>query len=127
MHPTYRARRPILLLPVLLLAACVTDARPSACAASEVTLEVALTADSMRPENLAACRDQSVTLVVNSATDGYLHIHGYDEEVPIIEVTAGAEETVEFTAARSGQFPIELHLGNDPSGLGVGIFTVHEP
>lgn len=121
-----RARRSLLLLPALALAACVSDARPSACANDEVTLDVALTADAMRPENLAVCRDQDVTLVVNSATDGYLHIHGYDEAVPIIEVTAGSEETVEFTANASGQFPIELHVGAG-AGIGVGILTVYEP
>ncbi len=127
-----RARRSLLELPFLALSlialasACVTQSRPSGCDDAEVTLEVALTADSMRPESLAACRGQSVILVVNSATDGYLHVHGYDEFLPIIEVSAGAEERVQFIAARSGQFPIELHLGTDPSGLGVGILTVHE-
>jgi hypothetical protein len=127
-----RARRsliapPLLALLLALLSACVTQTRPSGCDDAEVTVEVFVTADSMRPENVAVCREQSVTLVINSSTDGYLHVHGFDEYLPITEVSAGSEERVEFTAGRSGQFPIELHLGNDPSGLGVGILTVHEP
>lgn len=32
-----------------------------------------------------------------------------------------------FTAGRSGQFPIEVHAGDDPRGVEVGILTVHEP
>ena len=127
-----RARRsliapPLLALLLVALGACVTQSRPTACDDAQVTLEVVVTADSMRPENLAVCREQAVTLVINSSTDGYLHVHGFDEFLPVTEVSAGTEERVEFTAGRSGQFPIELHLGTDPSGLGVGILTVHEP
>jgi hypothetical protein len=130
MHLPRRARRSLtLLLPALAVvaASCVTDARPSSCGEDDVTIQLVLTADELRPDDPAVCRDQDVTLVVDSATDGYLHIHGYDEAVPIIEVSAGSQETVEFVADRSGQFPIELHLGEDPSGVGLGIFTVHEP
>ena len=119
----------MLLLPVVafVAVACVTDTRPSSCGEDEVSIQLMLTADQLRPDDPAVCRDQDVTLVVDSATDGYLHIHGYDEAVPIIQVSAGTQETVEFVADRSGQFPIELHLGNDPAGIGVGILTVHEP
>ena len=54
-------------------------------------------------------------------------VHGYDEAVPATTVTSGESVTLEFTASRSGQFPIELHGGDDPEGMDVGILTVHEP
>ena len=70
---------------------------------------------------------REVTLVVDSETDGVLPIHGYDEAVPATTVHEGDTITLDFTASRSGQFPIELHPGDDPEGIAVGIFTVHEP
>src|SRR3990170_1283170 len=75
----------------------------------------------------AACRGQDVTLVVASKLDGIIHIHGYDATVPATEVKAGEELRLTFEAERSGQFPIELHPAGDPQGIGVGVFTVHEP
>ena len=116
-----------LLVMVTILAACVPDDRPSSCDAPSVTIELALTAESMTPSNPGVCRDQQVTLVVASELDGFIHIHGYDEAVGVTEVTAGEETRLEFVAGRSGQFPIEVHPADDPQGIGVGIFTVYEP
>ena len=121
-------RRAVLLLVLAVgVAGCVSDARPEACDAASVTIDLALTATDLTPDDPAVCRDQDVTLVVDSDTDGVLHIHGYDEAVPATSVTAGETLTLEFSASRSGQFPIELHPSDDPEGVVLGIFTVHEP
>ncbi|HEX5039723.1 MAG TPA: copper resistance protein CopC [Candidatus Limnocylindria bacterium] len=122
-----RRRSLLLLIVVVGLAGCVSDNRPAACDAEHVTIDLALTATELTPNDPAVCRDQDVTLVVDSQTDGVLHLHGYDEAVPATTVMAGETVTLEFTASRSGQFPIELHGGDNPEGINVGIFTVHEP
>jgi hypothetical protein len=125
------ARRPALGLLLASITAlgigCVTDSRPDACDEPSITLELELSADSLTPAAPAVCRDQEVTLVIASAVDGIIHFHGYDAFVPASEVSAGQELRLSFDAERSGQFPIELHLAADPTGVGVGVFTVHEP
>ena len=122
-------RRVILAMLALVLGttACVDQGRPEACNEPAATLELRLTAEALEPTDPAVCRDQQVTLVVASEVHGVLHIHGYDEQVPATEVSAGEELRLEFEAARSGQFPIELHPAENPQGVEVGIFTVHEP
>lgn len=124
-------RIPLLLLLVTAaaLAGCVTDNRPaeSACAAASVQLDLTLTAEALDPSDPGVCRGQEVTMVVHSQVDGVIHLHGYDEQVDATPVSAGEDTTLEFTAATSGQFPIELHAADDPRGVEVGIFTVHEP
>ena len=111
-----------------LLAACVSDSRPnaSACASASVELELRLSATELAPAP-SVCRDQDVTLRIASEVDGLIHIHGYDEAVSATEVAAGETLELTFRAERSGQFPIELHPAEDPEGIEVGIFTVHEP
>jgi hypothetical protein len=118
-----------LLAPVLVLvlAACIGNTGPENCDATEVTVEVAVGVDSMTPTDPGVCRGQSVTMVVDASTDGAFHIHGYDAAVPATEITAGEETRLTFVADRSGQFPIELHPGDDPTGIGIGVFTVYEP
>lgn len=108
-------------------AGCVTDTRPAACDEPSITLELELTADSLIPGAPAVCRDQKVTLVIASEVDGIIHFHGYDAVVPATEVSAGEKLRLSFSAARSGQFPIELHLADDPEGVSIGVFTVLEP
>lgn len=108
-------------------AGCVTDTRPAAGAERSNTLELELTGAALTPAAPAVCRDQEVTLVIASEVDGIIHIHGYDAVVPATEVSAGAELRLSFSAERSGQFPIELHPADDPEGVNVGVFTVHEP
>ena len=114
---------------VLALGACVPSTSPDmqACEQPAVELELTLQADELEPGAPSVCRDQEVTLLVASEIDGVLHIHGYDSEVPAFEVTAGETTEISFTAGRSGQFPIELHPADAPQGIGVGVFTVHEP
>ena len=116
------------LLLMALLVACVTDSRPGAeaCSAPSIELSLRLTAEELTPAP-AVCRDQDVTLRIASEVDGFIHIHGYDDQVPATEVVAGEELELNFTADEEGQYPIELHPTDDPEGIDVGIFTVHEP
>lgn len=111
---------------IAILAACVDDGRPATCD-GPIVLDLTLDADSLTPSEVAVCRDQEVTLRVASEVDGVIHLHGYDDQVGATPVTAGETLELRFTAARSGQFPIELHPEDDPRGIAVGIFTVHEP
>ena len=113
------------LLLVVGLAGCIG---PDAdCAGLPTRIELTLSADALTPSNPTVCRDREVTLVVISEVDGVLHIHGYDEQVPATTVVAGEVIELDFTAVRSGQFPIELHTDEDTGGVSLGIFTVDEP
>lgn len=112
----------------LFVVGCVDQAGlPPDCDEPEVSREVALTASELTPNAIEVCRGQDVILTVDPEVDGAFHIHGYDEQVPATSVRAGEELTLEFAAERSGQFPIELHPAENPTGVTVGIFTVHEP
>jgi hypothetical protein len=97
------------------------------CAALPTEIELMLAADSLTPSEPAVCRGADVVLTVHSDVAGILHIHGYDAEVPATPVTEGGEVVIEFTASRSGQFPIELHTDENTQGVNVGLLTVHEP
>jgi hypothetical protein len=111
------------------LGACVSGGSPasSVCAADAVGVRLELERDALTPNDPQACRGQAVTLIVAANEDGVFHIHGYDDAVPATEVAAGADTTLEFEAVRAGQFPIEFHPLDDPRGVELGIFTVHEP
>ena len=113
----------------MLLAACVEDTGPDAetCAAPAVEIELAVSADALDPNDPAVCRGQEVTLILSPQLDGVFHIHGYDEQVPATQIRGGEAIDLRFTASRSGQFPIELHPLDDPAGVDIGVFTVHEP
>ncbi|MCC6625825.1 MAG: hypothetical protein IT340_00360 [Chloroflexi bacterium] len=115
------------ILGLCLLAACVSDARPSNCGEPTARIEITVSIESMTPSKLDVCRDQDVTLVIASQVDGFLHVHGYDEVVGVTEISTDDTREVDFKATRAGQFPIELHPGSDPTGIEVGILTVHEP
>jgi hypothetical protein len=106
---------------------CVTDSRPATCHQDATTIELTVTATSMDPSNADACRGQDVVLVIDSEVDGVFHIHELDDLVPATTIAAGDETTLEFTAERSGQFPVELHAADDPQGVSIGILTLHEP
>ena len=114
-------------LVVVAITGCVPDTRPEACDAPSITLELELTIDSLTPGTPAVCRDQEVTLVIASGVDGVVHIHGYDAIVSAAAASAGEELRLSFIAERTGQFPIELHPADDPTGVSIGVFTVHEP
>jgi len=110
------------------LAGCVENSGPDAgvCAEPAITIDVSLTAETMDPAGIDVCRNQDVTLLIETDVEGVIHIHGYDEQVPATQLDVG-ETRLAFTAARSGQFPVELHPQEDPTGIEVGVFTVHEP
>lgn len=110
------------------LAACVSDSRPdaSACAAPSIELDLRLTEDELSPAP-SVCRGQDVTLHIASEVDGVFHIHGYDHAVSATQVTAGETLDLRFTADVDGQYPVELHPADDPEGVSIAIFTVHDP
>lgn len=110
---------------VLLATGCIGGS--PACDALPTSIELTVTADALTPQAPAVCRGRDVTVTVVSDVDGVFHIHGYDEEVPATTLTAGETVELSFTAARSGQFPIELHTDENTQGASLGIFTVHEP
>jgi hypothetical protein len=111
-----------------LLTACVGDAGlPETCHDPSVSFEATLRDNSLEPDSFDACRGQAMTFAFTIEQDGVLHLHGYDDEVPATEVRAGQDVNFEFDAVRSGQFPIELHTDETPSGVTVGALTVHEP
>lgn len=97
------------------------------CEALPTDITLLVTTDSLTPSDPAVCRDRQITLRIESEVDGVLHVHGYDDELPATALRAGDSTSVTFTAARSGQFPIELHTDDEPSAGEIGILTVHEP
>lgn len=110
----------------LAIAGCVEQPQqPSDCGQPAVSRNATLTADGLQPRNIDVCLAQHVILTVKVGADGVLHIHGYDEQAR--EVRVGQTVTFDFQAVRSGQFVIELHTTQQPSGLNMGVFTVHEP
>jgi len=115
-----------LLLVAGILVGCVSDNRPATCNADETTIELTVSATDLEPNDPSACRDQVVTMVLDSEVDGVFHIHGLDRIVPATPVVAGEQVTLEFIVDQSGQFPIEIHPGDDPQGISIGIFTVYE-
>lgn len=123
-----RTRAQLVLLAVVatVLAGCVTENRPESCDADETTIELTVSASALEPDDPAACRGQRVTLLVHAEVDGVFHIHGLDAVAPATQIAAGERVRLEFEATTSGQFPIELHPADDPQGVTIGIFTVHE-
>jgi hypothetical protein len=120
------ATRCLLALAVVVLSGGCIGATPE-CAALPTDIELTLTAESLIPSDPAVCRDADVMLTVRSDIDGVLHVHGYDDQVSATPVTDGRDVVIEFTASRSGQFPIELHTDENAQGVNVGLLTVHEP
>ena len=116
---------PVGIVLLILVSGCI-GGTPD-CAALPSEIDLTLTAESLTPSDPGTCRGTDVTLTVHARVDGILHIHGYDAEVPATAVTGGADTVLAFTAARSGQFPIELHTDDDTQGVTVGLLTVHEP
>jgi hypothetical protein len=119
--------RAALLALVIGSTSCVTSTKPEGvdCAAPTVDLELTLTDSTLTP-GPSVCRGQTVTLRVDSSTDGVLHVHGYDEEIPVLPVARGEVTETTFEAVRSGQFVIQLHV-LEAADANVGVLTVHEP
>lgn len=111
------------------LAACINQQAvdSATCAQADLTIEATLPASGrLRPENLAACHDQRVTLKVAAAREGELHLHGYDDQGVETALTPGQTATLTFTATHTGQFVLELHAADGSSETDVGILTIHE-
>ena len=116
------------MLVAAILGACVPQvALPASCHEPSVMLHATLADEQLTPGTLEVCRGQQVTLMVNAERDGVFHVHGYDDQVSAAEIRAGRTLTLEFTAVRSGQFPIGLHTIDGPAEATVGTLTVHEP
>jgi hypothetical protein len=112
------------LVASLVVTGCIDQGRPD-CDDESVTLELTIAERTLAPANPSVCRDQEVTLRVTIDEAAVLHVHGYDAlatEIAPEEVTE-----VSFRAERSGQFPIEIHPGDDARGVEIGNLTVHEP
>jgi hypothetical protein len=98
-----------------------------ACAEPSVTLEATVIDTEMDPSSLAVCRDQNVTIELESETDGIFHIHGYDDQAPAVSLEPGEVTVIEFTADTAGQFIIELHAHDGSGESEIGVLTVNEP
>jgi len=115
-----------LLLAAVAVGCVEQPARPDDCDATAVQRQASLSGDRLDPEALDVCKGQQVTIEITSQRAGDLHLHGYDEEAPEVAVEPGDTATFAFTAARAGQFVIELHTSNEGE-IEVGLLTVHEP
>jgi hypothetical protein len=116
----------ILAVACVLLAGCVDDGRPATCDAVAVTVELTVSADGMDPNPVSVCRGQEVSLELRPEVDGVFHVHGLDAVLPATTIAAGEPVTLTFTPDQTGQFPVELHPADDPQGISIGIFTVHD-
>jgi outer membrane murein-binding lipoprotein Lpp len=116
----------LLVLGTFLLAGCVSESRPADCDDDAKTIHLTIKATSMEPNDAAACTGQEVTVILDPDVDGVLHVHGLDSVLPAASITAGEQLRLEFTADRTGQFPIELHAADDPQGVVIGILTVYD-
>lgn len=67
-------------------------------------------------------RGDSVALVIQSASSGVLHLHGYRLEW---ELEPGRQQVVTFAASTVGRFPLELHPADGEAGISVGYLEVH--
>lgn len=117
----------VAMAAALFIAGCVSENRPSSCAAPAITIELALDADGLTPSDPSVCAGQEVTLQISPEVDGVFHIHGQDENISATEVADGEDLELTFTPDRSGQYPIEFHPADDPQGVAIGIFTVYDP
>lgn len=113
----------LVCLPVV---GCVDQNVPADCGDASVARELTLIGVDLGGDRPSVCRGQEVTLGFTAEGDGVLHIHGYEAQVSAVEYRAGERVELRFTAAVSGQFPIEIHTNEDAEGREIGIFTVHE-
>jgi hypothetical protein len=127
----HRLPRLVHIAPVLalvILAACVNQQQTDSatCAQASVTLKATLPATGhLEPQHLNVCHDQVVTLTVSAQRNGALHLHGYDDQNAEVQLTAGSDATLRFTATHPGQFILELHPADGSAEVEVGILTVN--
>ena len=128
--PTGAVRRAFLgalLAGSLVVVGCVPGTElPDTCDDASVSIAATLVEERLEPATLEVCRGQQVTIDLSVERDAVFHLHGYDEELPALEVRAGEDVTLEFEASRAGQFPIEIHTTDGPAEAQVGTLVVHE-
>lgn len=109
-------------------AACVpATSLPDDCNDASVTREVTLSGETLDPSTIEVCRGQQVTIELSAETDAEVHFHGYDDQVPEQELTAGETSTLSFDANQSGNFPIEIHPADGSEEVEAGTLVVNEP
>jgi Cupredoxin-like domain len=112
----------------LFVTACVPGTTlPDDCSDAAVTRSVTLSGESLDPSTIEVCRDQAVTIELTAEDDAEVHFHGYDDQVPEQEVTAGETVTLQFDANQAGQFPIEIHPADGSEEVEAGTLVVNEP
>jgi hypothetical protein len=116
----------LLAIALIGLAGCVDQSAPADCGEASVTRELTLAGTDLGGDEPSVCRGQEVSLGFTADGDGILHIHGYDDEVPATEYHADERIELTFDASVSGQFPIEIHTGENSEGQEIGILTVYE-
>ena len=78
------------------------------------TIDVTVTAaSSMKPSNLTANQNDTVTINITSDTSGEVHLHGYDIH---FETKAGQVVSQTFKADKTGRFDIEWESTSTPLG-----------
>lgn len=126
--PTRLAVVPIVVAVLLFATACVpATTLPDDCDAPSVTRDVSLTGETLEPSTIEVCRDQEVTIELTANDDAGIHFHGYDDQVPEQDVTAGQTVTLSFNANQAGQFPIEIHPADGSEEVEAGTLVVNEP
>jgi hypothetical protein len=103
------------LLPVLVLALCLSSAISTAAGAAEVTYVLAI-ANGRVPDNMRRIRvKQNDTVKLEWSTDKPIsvHLHGYDIEQ---DIKPGAVSEMTFVARATGRFTVEPHIGKTQSG-----------
>jgi hypothetical protein len=79
-----------------------------------VTINATVTGGTtMKPPELSAHHNDSVTINISSDTDGEVHLHGYNI---IFEAKAGHVVSHTFKAVNTGRFPIEWETTSTPLG-----------
>jgi hypothetical protein len=79
-----------------------------------VTIDVTVTkGSSMKPSDLKASQNDTVTINITSDSDGEVHLHGYDIH---FDTKAGQVVSQTFKAANTGDFPIEWESTSTPLG-----------
>src|ERR1700687_4527241 len=79
-----------------------------------VTINVTVTGGkTMRPSDLSAHQNDTITIRITSDADGEVHLHGYDIH---FETKAGQVVSQTFRADKTGDFPIEWESTSTPLG-----------
>jgi hypothetical protein len=104
-----------MLLPILVLALCLSSTVNTAAGAAEVTYVLAI-ANGRVPDNMRRIRvKQNDTVKLEWSTDKPIsvHLHGYDIEQ---DIKPGAVSEMTFVARATGRFTVEPHIGKTQSG-----------